>query len=71
MTFAYDISRLTFRKAQLGWTDMELARRARVSPTTVKNVLTGRSAKGGTIKALAEALGLNLADLVVASGGQS
>lgn len=40
-----------------GWTQRELARRARVSEMRVSRVLTGQSSPQGVAAALAEALG--------------
>jgi lambda repressor-like predicted transcriptional regulator len=65
MTFGYDISKLSLRKAELGWTDARLASQAGVHASTVKNVLTGKTCKGPTVKRLAEALGVNMSDIVV------
>jgi hypothetical protein len=65
MDFTYDISKLAQRKARLGWTNMRLAQAARVHGATVSNVLSGRTCKPPTVKKLAEAMGLDLTDLVV------
>jgi len=65
MTFLYDIEKLAQRKAALGLTDQMLARRAGLHPSTIKNILTGRTCKPPTIRKIAEALGMDLAELVV------
>ena len=64
-SYEYDISKLAERKARLGLTDKVIAQRAGVHPSTVKNVLTGQTCKAPTIKKLAEALGLDLSELVI------
>ena len=64
MAFDYDIEMLARRKAEMGMLDVELARLAKVTPSTVKNVLTRKTSKAPTIRKIAEALGMNLADLV-------
>ncbi len=64
-SFGYNISELARKQAELGLTDKELARRAAVHPSTVKNVLTGQTCRAPTVKRIAEALGLKLADLVL------
>jgi len=65
VTYGYDIAKLARRKAELGLTDIEVARRAQVCPSTIANLLTGRRCKGPTVKAVANVLGMNLADLVI------
>jgi transcriptional regulator with XRE-family HTH domain len=65
MTFRYDISRLAFRKAELAVSDTELAKRAGVHPSTIKNILTGKTRKASTIRAIAEAMGVDVATLVI------
>jgi transcriptional regulator with XRE-family HTH domain len=61
--YAYDIKKLAKRKAELGLVDRDLARLAGVVPSTVKNVLTGKTAKASTIKRIADALGVDLASI--------
>lgn len=63
--YGYDIDALARRKAELGLLDADLARKAGVTPRTVYNILTGQTSNARTIRKLAEAMGLNLADLVV------
>ncbi len=64
-TFGYDIEKLEHKKASLGMTDLELARLAGVTPSTVKNVLTGKTCKAPTIRKIAEALKIPLETIVV------
>ncbi len=70
MNYEYDISQLARRQAELGFCDLELSKRAGVHPSTVKNVFTGRTAKPGTLRKIAEALGIDLADIVIPSTTQ-
>jgi len=65
MTFEYDTSKIARVQAERGLTDTALALAAGVHPSTVKNVLTGRSGTPTTIRKLAFALDLKLSDLVV------
>jgi len=65
LEFGYDIHQIARRKAEQGRSDAELAALAGVHATTIRNVLTGRSCRPATVKAVAEALGLDLAELVV------
>ena len=67
MAFAYDISRLVERKMKRGLSDLDIARVSRLHPSTVKNVLTGRTQKPNTVGRVALALGMDLADIVVAT----
>jgi len=69
MDYAYDINRIARRQMELGLTNAALAAAAGLHPATIANVLTGRTAKGPTVMAIAAALGLELAELVVPAGG--
>ena len=66
VTYGYDIARLARKQAELGLTNQEVARLAHIHPSTVKNVMSGATRKGPTVKAIATALGVEMADLVVA-----
>lgn len=57
-------SRLKRLRAQRGFTQMQLAKQAGVSPTTVRSLELGRSKpQAATIQALADALGIEFDDL--------
>jgi transcriptional regulator with XRE-family HTH domain len=65
-TYEYDISRLVKRQLELGLTDMALAKKAGLSAATVGCVFKRRRAGNrSTIAKMADAMGLDLADLVV------
>ena len=66
-TFGYDVSRLARRKAELGLTDKALGKRTGLHPSTINNVLTGRTCKAPTIKRIAEELGMQFSEIVVAA----
>jgi len=63
--YRYDIAAIRRRQAEQGLDNNGLAKRAGVHPTTVTSVLTGKTAKPPTVKKIAEALGIELADIVV------
>ena len=63
--FGYDIDRLAEKKALMGLTNAELAKRTGLHASTIANVLEGRTAKGPTVKRIAEVLGLELGSIVV------
>lgn len=65
MKFKYDISRIERRMLELGLCDKDVAETAGIHPSTVKNVLTERSHRRATVKVVAEAVGLSLAEIIV------
>jgi len=65
--FRYDIEAIGRKAASLGLNKAAIARRAGVTPTTVANVLRRKHSSPGTVKKIAEAVGLQLGDLVVSS----
>jgi transcriptional regulator with XRE-family HTH domain len=52
-------------RAQHGWNQEELAVRAGLVARTVRRIEQGEDAYIGTVEAIADALGVSLADLVV------
>ena len=61
----YHIPRIAEVQATRGWTNQRLAALAGVSPATVGRLLSGQTQSRRTVKAVAEALGMDLAELVV------
>lgn len=65
MRFGYDISKIERRMLELGQCPADVARIARVHPSTVANVLRGRTRRPATVQKLAKAVGLSLDQLVI------
>ena len=62
----YDIQKIVRARTVRGWTQTELARRIDKSPSTISKIESGEIiALPGTIKEIAEALGLEMEDLVI------
>ena len=60
----YDPAKIRQAQDRLGWTDERLARVAGVHPATVGRVRRGITQKRSTIMALANAMGLSLAEVM-------
>ena len=65
MAYDYDIDRLARAKAAQGLSASAVADRAGVTPSTVANVLHRRTRKPDTVRRIAEALNLDLGEIVV------
>jgi len=48
-----------------GWTQGHLADKASITPTTMSNIMAGRCQNPKTMRKVADALGLDLAEMVV------
>jgi len=65
----YDTGKLLAAQARRGWTNDRLAELADVHPATVGRLMKGETQRKATVKAVADALGLDLGDLVVLERG--
>lgn len=65
MTPRYNTPRMRNALAAAGWTRSDLAREVQMTPKTVGAVLDGKTARPPTVRLIAEALGLEIADLVI------
>jgi len=66
----WDLDRIALEKAAKGLTDTGLAAACRVSRPTISGIMAGRSTKASTMKKIAGALGIPLAELVIPVGGR-
>ena len=66
----WDLDRVDYVKLTLGLTDEALAVASNLCPQTIANVLSGRSVTPTTMKKIADALGIPLAELVIPVGGR-
>jgi transcriptional regulator with XRE-family HTH domain len=64
-TTVYDIERMQLDMTLLGWSMLELARQAKLAPSTVTFFLSGRRQTAKTAKKLADVLGYNVRRYVV------
>lgn len=61
----YDVKQITKRRMQKGWSKTRLAKVVAVDPKTITNVERGSGGKPETIKAIADALGISMKELVL------
>jgi len=66
-TRRYNVTKLFDEQARRGWTDTRLAAIASLSPATVGRVRLGHTQRVSTVKALADALGVEIGELVDAA----
>jgi DNA-binding Xre family transcriptional regulator len=68
--WSVDVALIERSRTLRGWTRRELARRARVDPGTLSDLLTHRRRPTfGTVQAICAALGLTLAEVIVFPSG--
>ena len=68
MDVGYDLEKMRIRQLQLGLSDAEVAKKAGVATKTVRSVRRRGPVTIGSVRKVARALGLDLANLVKCSG---
>jgi len=66
--YEYDVAKVQPAMMAMGWTMDQLAREAHVARNTIMKVFRGEQVRPAPMKRLADALGLDLAELVVEVG---